>query len=445
MTSRCARSLALMVFCLSSASAFAQGISSVKDAYELLKTGKISPTKMAALQTFIESKYKDQDISKGTHKHLQQPIDGGGGYVVWALKALAEASPAIYAEKGRRWPMVRLGDSDLWAAAEKFPNFSAAHYRFDIGGNRMGGNERVGFETYEPTLPESQEQSGVPKGQVIDMGTHVSTKHFPGAERQWWVYVPAQYEAVKDQPVKLMVFNDGGGFVKGNGNACIVMDNLIHQKKIPVMIGVFVNPGKFPPKGNAKDGQSNRGNEYDTCSPRFATFLDEEILPAVREKYNISKEPWDHGILGSSSGGSCAFTAAWHRNDLFRRVVTFVGSFCDFRPATDYPVYGETFTLEKDRFGEWKTAHDYPELIRKTNPKREIKIFLQEGENDLDNQLGNWPLQNQRMDAALEYAGYEHKLVMGKGIHSSRHGMSILPEILVWIWNDEDKGSPKRK
>jgi enterochelin esterase family protein len=410
----------------------AQTVQNARDVYNRLHSGHVSDATANAVRNFLETRYEKQDLSKGTHKHLGQTLENGGGYAVWVLKAPENAHPVVVAEKDRRWPMTRLGNSDLWVAAEKFPNFSSAHYRYEVNGERLGGNDRVGFESYE-VLPESQEQPGVPKGELIEMERHVSKKFFPGAERQWWVYVPAQYKA--DGPeAKLIVFNDGAGFCKGEGNACIVMDNLIHQGKIPVMIAIFINPGSFPAAKPGAEPRSNRSNEYDTCTPRYATFLDEEILPIVREKYRISADPWDHAILGSSSGASCAFTAAWHRNDLFRRVISFVGSYCDFRSVQDYPVYGESYSLKQENFGQWKTAHDYPGLIRKTNPRKEIKVFLQDGENDLDNTLGNWFLNNQRMAAALAYSAYDFKFVAGKGIHSSRHGKAILPEILVWMW-----------
>lgn len=413
-----------------SASAMAQNIQEI---YESLQPGK-TPIPAEKLQSFLEKKFEKQDLSQGKNQHLIQKVEDGGGYVIWCLRAPAGSQPKVVAEKGQEWPMTPVGAGSLWIAASKFPKFSAAHYRFNVQGKQVGEHNRVGFESYTLT-PESLEQPNVPKGRLIAMEKHVSKKYYPGAERDWWVYIPDQYDS--QTPAKLLVMNDGGGFAKGAGNTCTVLDNLIHQKKVPVTIAVFVNPGVFPAR-NGQASRSNRGNEYDTCTPRFATFLDEEILSVVREKYHISRDPWDHAICGSSSGGSCAFTAAWHRNDLFCRVISFVGSFCDFRPVSDYPVYGEKeFTLNNDQFGQWKTAHDYPALIRKTTPLRNLKVFLQDGENDLDNSLGNWPLNNERMAAALRYAGYDHQFVMGEGIHSSQHGKALMPEILTWLWNDQ--------
>ncbi|SFI07927.1 alpha/beta hydrolase [Planctomicrobium piriforme] len=415
-------------------SVFAQAVKSAKEVHDALEKGAVNAARSAAIKDYLEKQYEGKNLTDGSQKHLSTRIDAGGAYVVWAFRSPSAKTITVVAEKGRSWPMTRLKESDLWVASEKFPNFSSAHYRFEVDGNRLKGSERVGFESY-PVLPDSVQKPGVPKGELIDMGTHVAKNHFPGAERQWWVYVPEQYKSAPDTPASLIVFNDGGGFCKGDGNACIVLDNLIHQKKVPVCIAVFVNPGSFPAKMAGAEPRSNRSDEYDTCTPRYATFLDEEILSIVREKYKISPDPWDHVMCGSSSGASCAFTAAWHRNDLFRRVISFVGSYCDFRQVGDYPVYSEQgFKLDANKFGQWKTAHDYPGLIRKVNPKREIKVVLQDGENDLDNILGNWFLANEEMAAALAYSGYDYKFIPGKGIHSSQHGKAILPEVLTWVW-----------
>jgi enterochelin esterase family protein len=423
-------------FALSISHAAAQSVTTVEQAQRLLHGGKLSDEAARSLTAFFEKRYAGQDLTKGSHRHLLQTTDDGGGYAAWCLKAPKDAKVAVVAEKGRRWPMVRLGDTDLWVWAEKFTNFTSVHYRYDVNGVRLAGgrDNRFGFESYA-WQPDSLKQEGVPAGELIAMGTHVGQKHFPGAERKWWIYVPAGHAAAKE-PLKLIVFNDGGGFIAGEGNACTVLDNLIYKQKIPPLIAVFLDPGTYPAKTKGGMPVSNRGNEYDTCTPRYATFLDEEILPVVRERYRVSADPWDHAICGSSSGASCAFTAAWHRNDLFRRVVSFVGSYCDFRPVGEYPVYGDAHTLAGDKFGPWKTAHDYPALIRKTEPRRAIKVFLQDGENDLDNTLGNWFQANVQMEAALAYAGYDYRFVAGKGMHSKKHGMALLPEILTWLWED---------
>ena len=414
----------------------APAIRSPEAIYRALRRPTLDKATIAAITSALTRHYEGVDLTKGIHRHWLQRTADGGGYAVWCLRAPRDARVTVVAEKGRRWPMRRLGESDLWVWAEKFGNFTSVHYRYDVNGKRLGGgrNGRFGFESYE-WLPDSLPQPGVPKGRLIEMPPHVGRRYFPGVQRSWWVYVPAQYDRSHAAQTKLIVFQDGRGYCHGDGNACIVLDNLIHQKAIPPMIAVFVEPGKRPVRTPGKPPISNRSNEYDTCTPRYATFLDEELLPIVRKRFPYSNDPWDHAICGASSGGSCAFTAAWHRNDRFRRVISFVGSFCDFRPTHAYPVYGSgSASLADDDFAPWKTAHDYPALIRKTDPRRHLRVFLQDGENDLDNRLGNWFLNNQRMAAALAYAGYDYRFVTGKGMHSRRHGMAILPDALRWLW-----------
>ena len=406
-------------------------IKNADDVLAVYKKDSLSESDEKALLNFSKNHFKKIDLAKGDHRPAIKKHEDGGGSAAWFMKAESDSKVEIFAEKKRHWPMKEIASSGIYFAAEKFPNMTSVHFRYSVNGVRFkhGKNHRFGFESYE-WLPDSLKQEGVPEGKLIDMGIYKATDEFyKGTERRWWIYVPAQYK--ENSPAKLIYFNDGGGFIKGDGSACIVMDNLIHKGKMPVTIGVFVNPGTIPRKG--KSPQSNRGNEYDTCTPKFANFIEKEILPQVYAKYNISKKAEDHCIAGSSSGASCAFTAAWHRNDLFTRVISYVGSYCDFRPAGDYPLTEGN----KSTYGPFKTAHDYPALIRKTVPNKNIRIFLQDGENDLDNTLGNWFQNNLRMESALVFAGYKHKVNWGKGMHSKRHGQSILPIIMEWIWKND--------
>ena len=262
--------------------------------------------------------------------------------------------------------------------------------------------------------PDSMEKPDVPKGKVTKMPPWTS-KIFEGTVRDWWVYVPAQYDAAK--PACLMVFQDGGGYVKADGDfrAPTVFDNLIAAKEMPVTIGIFIQPGVIPPPEGEKDAKprQNRSFEYDTLSDQYARFLEKEILPEVAKSYNLSTNPKDRAICGISSGGTCAFTAAWERPDLFGKVLSHVGSFTNIRGGDVYPG-----------------------LIRKTEHKP-IRVFLQDGSNDLNNMFGNWPLANQSMASALEYAKYDYKFEFGTGHHSGKHGGAILPDSLRWLWREE--------
>jgi enterochelin esterase family protein len=260
--------------------------------------------------------------------------------------------------------------------------------------------------------PDSRQQNDVPQGKV--------TKHrwtsevFPGTARDYWVHVPAQYQA--DQPASVMVFQDGQAYVdpKGPFRVPIVFDNLIHRGEMPVTIGVFINPGVVPTTQPDAQPRRNRSFEYDTLSDQYARFLLEEILPEVGKQYALSEDPNRRAICGISSGGICAWTVAWQRPDAFRKVLSHVGSFTNIRGG-----------------------HVYPALIRKTE-KKPIRVFLQDGSHDLDNQHGNWPLSNQQMAAALKFADYDYRFVFGDGGHNGRHGGAILPESLRWLWRTDD-------
>ena len=264
-------------------------------------------------------------------------------------------------------------------------------------------------EDYQPG-PDAQVKEGVPQGEVTQH--QWSSKIFPGTERDYWIYVPAQYDGSK--PVSLMVFQDGGGFVREKGafRAPTVLDNLIHAGDIPPMIAIFINPGVVPAAKKDQQQRKNRSFEYDTLSDQYARFLIEEIIPEVEKTYQITKNPDCRGICGNSSGGIAAFTVAWERPDAFRKVISHIGSFTNIRGG-----------------------HVYPALIRKTEPKP-LKVFLQDGENDLDNLHGNWPLANEQMALALKYSYYDYQFVMGTGKHSGRHGGAIFPETLRWLWSD---------
>jgi enterochelin esterase family protein len=259
--------------------------------------------------------------------------------------------------------------------------------------------------------PDSMRQAGVPQGTVTQM-KWVSKKIYPGTERDMWIYVPAQYD--KSTPACLMVFQDGGGYVSETRSfrTTIVFDNLIHKKEMPVTIGIFLNPGSIPATKPGGRARRNRSFEYDTLSDQYSKFLLEEILPFVGNKYNLSDKPEHRATGGISSGGICVWTVAWERPDQFGKVLSHVGSFTNIRGG-----------------------HNYHAMIRKTE-KKPIRVFLQEGSNDLDNLHGSWPLANRQMAASLKFAKYDYKFVMGDGGHNGRHGGAIMPEALRWLWRD---------
>ena len=272
----------------------------------------------------------------------------------------------------------------------------------------------------DPTYgPESERKPGVPQGKITG---HVwkDSKAFPGTTRRYWVYVPAQYAQLKpEQKACVMVFQDGHAYVgeKGDFRTPVVLDNLIGAGDMPVTVAVFVDPGlkadQLPDKPGwtpKAETRSNRSFEYDTLSGDYAKLILDEILPEVGKTVRLTGNPDERAICGISSGGICAFTAAWQRPDGFRKVMSHVGSFTNIRGG-----------------------HVYPSLIRKTDAKP-MRVFLQDGAGDLDNEHGSWPLANQEMAAALKFKGYDHKFEFGVGGHNGKHGGAVLPEALRWLW-----------
>ncbi len=264
--------------------------------------------------------------------------------------------------------------------------------------------------------PDAYPKDGVPQGRVTAHRWDQSSI-YPGTTRDYWIYVPASYDPA--QPAAVMVFNDGGGYVKADGGfrTPTVFDNLIHRGEMPVTIGVFINPGTIPPAREGAAPRRNRSFEYDTLDDQYARFLIEEILPEVGKTYRLTHDPDQRAICGISSGGIAAFTAAWQRPDTFRKVLSHVGSFVNIRGG-----------------------HDYEALIRKSD-KRPIRVYLQDGASDLDNVHGHWPLANQQMAAALRFAEYDVRFDFGVGGHNNRHGGATLPDALRWLWRDHTAGT----
>ncbi len=277
---------------------------------------------------------------------------------------------------------------------------------------------KAGDEIYQ-LGPDSMRQEGVPQGAVTE---HVwKSEVFPGTIRRYWVYVPKQYDG--STPAAVMVFQDGHAYVSEDGQfrVPVVLDNLIHRGELPVMVAIFIDPGHkkemLPEKPGWRPQPENRSFEYDTLSDQYARFLLEEILPEVGKTYRLTDDPNQRGIGGISSGGICAWTVAWERPDAFRKVLSHVGSFTNIRGG-----------------------HVYHALIRKTKPKP-IRVFLQDGSGDLDNEHGNWPLANQEMAAALKFAKYDYQFVYGEGAHNGIHGGAILPDSLRWLWRTEESAA----
>ena len=262
--------------------------------------------------------------------------------------------------------------------------------------------------------PATVRNENVVVGEVLKRSFNES-KIYPMTSRDYWIYVPAAYDASK--PACLFVCLDGVQY-----NAPTVFDNLIATGQMPVTIGVFVNPGVVR---DAEGGviRYNRSNEFDRTDGTFARFLIEELLPEVERQttadgraIRLSTDPNDCAIAGSSSGGICAFTAAWARPDRFGRVFSAVGTYVSMRGGNEYQA-----------------------VIRKTEPKP-LRIFLQDGLYDVWNGIfGDWYEANILVESALNFSGYEVAHTWGRGGHSNTHANQIFPDVMRWLW----KGWPR--
>jgi enterochelin esterase family protein len=361
-----------------------------------------SNTTTTDLESIVFRTFGKQNLSMG-----KVGSRSDGTLVAWALmnKETAKVMDAADKEIGQ---FKAIGHSGLQVLCREVPNFSNISFRVHTGGSTLQAGE---FHIENYTMPpEYLPSPEVPEGreEVFEFN---ASKIFPKTVRQVTIYIPVQYDPAKESA--LIVWQDGTRHAdrKGQIRATVVMDHLIAKGEMPVTIGVFIDPGRRESQ-KTSDKAANRGFEYDSLGDAYVRFITEEVLPEVQHRYSVkcSDQPQMRAIAGGSSGGICAFTAAWERPDLFGRVLCWVGSFVDLRGG-----------------------HVYPALVRKTE-RKPIRVYLFGGKNDLDNSYGNWPLANLNMAAALRFQRYDCRFDYGECFHGSKGMSASLPEALRWLW-----------
>ena len=380
----------------------------------------------AGLRDAISASFDAKDLKEGT------AWAGHGPDFFFATQASSQPSLLIDEAPGPQ--MQHLAGSDLWYAAAQIEPVGRLHsFHYTINGEAFGGKLDL------PAFGRlSYLQPGAPSGTLSEKIEHTS-KIYDGMKSEYWIYVPAQYDP--KTPAALMVFQDGGWYTdrKGNNPTLNVLDNLIAQKKIPVMIAVFINPGDitdspgtptynfvkaYSDKWHRTLKDSMRSTLYDTVSDRYARFLRDEVLADVQSRYNIRKDAYSRAITGLSSGGICSFNAAWQMPDQFSRVISWIGSF--------------TSIQWKEDPGVPDGGQDYPEKVLRES-RRNLRVWLQDGSEDQENdRYGSWPLANIRLANALKLKGYDFHFSFGKGTHNSGHGAAEFPEEMIWLWRDYD-------
>ncbi len=344
-----------------------------------------------------------------------EAFDSNGPDFIWAVESVSQ--PSMILDDQPAGPMRHIAGTNLWFHVAQLRVGTSHRFHYLVNGAKFGGSYDVPAYT-----SDSYARPDVPQGKISEKLVHTS-KLYGGMETNYWIYVPAQYNPAV--PAALMVWQDGERYMTRNvEESCRlcpslyrlqeVTDNLIHDKKIPVMIHVFVSPGTL-------NGKPLRSILYDTVSDKYGQFLLEELLPEVYAKYNIRKDAYSRAIQGQSSGGIAAFTVAFNHPESFSRVYTVVGS----------------FTALQWKPGELDGGNIYPFKVRR-EPKRNLRVWMNDGSEDQEANSGSWPLQNIQLANSLKLKGYDFHFSFGGGSHHAALAVSELPQCLTWLWRDYD-------
>ena len=283
--------------------------------------------------------------------------------------------------------------------------------------------------------PELAAADGMLRGVVhVFAMSSADSKIFPGIakgrpgvvpyERRVAVYVPAQY--VPGTAAPFLVVQDGLGYRDVVTRA---LDALIGQRRLPPIVAVFINSGGGDAQG------SERGLEYDTLSDAYARFVESEVLPRITRDYQVAftADPEGRAAMGGSSGGAAAFTMAWFRPDLYRRVLTYSGTYVNQQSPENAAT----------PHGAW----EYHEHLIPQAPRKPLRVWMEVGEHDNganrdEASLHNWVLANQRMAVALKAKDYPYRYVyaLGAGHVDGRVTHQTLPGALEWLW----QGFPRK-
>lgn len=306
-------------------------------------------------------------------------------------------------------PIAAFKAGSLWVVQTRLNTGTAYKYTWIADGKPIGGANNL------PAFgPDSYVQPGVPQGKLTGP-IEVPSKIYPNVKANMWYYVPAQWDGVT--PLAVQVWGDGQQFTgprPGPWRILETLDNLTAQKRIPLMVSIFVQAGTGPER-------NERSIEYDTVSDAYLHRLLDEIFPVVAAKVKMRTDGYSRAIQGLSSGGIMAFNAAFDKPEEFSRVLSWIGSYTALRGTPDHPEGG----------GE------YPTMVRR-EAKRNIRMWLEDGSADLDNTAGNWPMANIGMANALKFKGYDYHFSFGVGEHNDAQGAAELPESLTWLWRDYD-------
>jgi enterochelin esterase-like enzyme len=377
---------------------------------------KLIPSILLACAVFAQNSPQEQIIDAVHKGDLSRVVKSfrRGGTAVWGQDFLFVAPSAVPVsvsiDQQLPVPMTRIEGSNLWMRLVKMRTGVTYSYQYYADGKPVG--RRGDLTGYNP---DSYPKPGVSRGKLSEKQTIVS-RIFDGMKADYWIYaspgVNPQVHAA------LMVWQDGQGQASENSpmRLMTVTENLLQQKLIPPMVHVMIAPGQSP------DGKSMRSIEYDTVSDRYARFLMEEVLPQVEKVYKLRQDAYSRGIAGGSSGGICAFNAAWFMPEKFGRILSWVGSFTSIQWRPQDKLDG---------------GNIYPFKVRKED-KRNIRVWMSDGADDLENDHGSWPLQNIQLANSLKMKEYDFHFRFGTAAHGGAQAALDMPEALTWLWHGYD-------
>jgi enterochelin esterase family protein len=351
----------------------------------------------------------------GLAELITKTLTPKGNTAVWGQDYLfvveSPAPASVSIDQQAPVPMAKVGSSNLWMKLQKMRVGVTHAYQFYADGKPLANRSDVpGYN------PDSYPKPGVPKGKLSEKHT-ITSKIYDGMKADYWFYASPGVDP--NVPAPLMLWQDGQGLIAGDLSKLrlfTVTENLVAQRLIPPMVHVMIAPG-FSPEGKAM-----RSIEYDTVSDRYNRFLMEEVLPEVEKSYKLRHDGYSRGIAGESSGGICSFNSAWFNPDKFSRVHSTIGSFTSIQWHPDQKLDGGNL---------------YPFMVRKM-PKRNIRVWMSDGSDDLENTHGAWPLQNIQLANSLKMRGYDFHFRFGIATHDSAQAAIDLPESLAWLWRGYD-------
>jgi enterochelin esterase family protein len=369
-------------------------------------------SQVSPLQQLIESA-RSGPATPGLAELATRTLGAHGGVAVWGEDYLFVSdlkSPSVIIDQQAPLPLAEIPGSPLSVRLVKMRVGVTHSYQYVADGKPANRSDVPGYN------PDSYPQPGVPKGKLSEKYT-ITSKIYDGMKADFWIYASPGVDP--NVPSPLMVWQDGQGLITGDLSRLrlfTVTENLVAQKLIPPMVHILIAPGTSP------DNKPMRSVEYDTVSDRYNRFLMEEVLPEVEKSYKLRPDGYSRGIAGESSGGICSFNSAWFAPDKFSRVHSTIGSYTSIQWQPEQKLDGGNL---------------FPFMVRK-QPKRNIRIWMSDGMDDLENNHGSWPLQNIQLANSLKMRDYDFHFRFGQATHDSAQAAIDLPESLTWLWRGYD-------